>query len=183
MLVSHPPQLAMMRIIARILQAIIAIGCVALIGLRLYDWFWDLPTGTLFWDVPGVVIDPSWFTIKVRLIGLVLDSLSDAISIYGLMRIFLYFQSSITGALFSLKAIQAFRAFAMCILISAILAPFTRAAVIVWMSVNAPEAEGVMSLMFGSNTLWEVFVAGVFFLITHMLVRAQKAQEEVESFL
>lgn len=173
----------MMRTIARILQLLIGVGCVCLIAIRIYDWTLGVPTGILFWGVPGVVIDPSWFTLKVRLIGMALDSLADAISIYGLMRIFFYFQSTITGALFSLKAIQAFRAFAMCTLISAILAPFSETAVIVWMSVSAPEAEGVISLMFGSDTVWEIFVAGVFFLITHMLVRAQKAQEEVESFL
>lgn len=124
-----------------------------------------------------------WATPGVRLGAFFILLLPAAIGMFGLWRLRDFLRGCIRGHPFGRAALEGFRAFAFTRLLTAVLSPFVGAALSAYTTALNPDVQNAVTLSIGSDTLFEIFIALVFFLIAHLLVAAGEMNEEASAFV
>jgi hypothetical protein len=169
------------RILTRFLDGLALVALLLIVPSLIAVWFLpseNVAVSTQTLDIP---LTAEWLGLAERLGGLAITLPPALIVFYGVWRLRRFFRACLQGQPFTAPALAGFRAFALMILLTAILAPFFDAGVEAYLTHLSPEHERRLSFRLSTEIIGAVFTALVFFLVSHLLVVARQMQDEVDA--
>lgn len=170
----------------RFFSLLLARACVALAmlltaGLLLY-WF-SASTMTIAADAQ---VPKEWLSglgVGGRAAGFAISFIPLACLILALMSARRCFHAFAAGNFFGQDAVSGLRKFALGLLASALLQPFSAAALSVLLSSDAPAGQHRLTLGFGSDTMLALLAAGIVAVVAWVLSEASALAEENAQFV
>ena len=170
----------------RFFSLMLARGCLLLAAL--------LTVGLLFyWFSTSAVsiaadaqVPREWLTdldMGRRAAGFAISFVSLGCLILALMSARRCFNAFAFGNFFGLDAVKGLRNFALGLLASALLKPFSAAALSVLLSSDAPAGQHRLTLGFGSDTMLALLAAGIVAVIAWVMAEASALAEENAQFI
>ena len=171
---DHPPLFRLSRVLA-----FLCLLAMLLIPLTLAALWWQLDwliaNAPEFQQLP---IDPTRIGLGVKLLGFGVSMVSSSFILYGLHRLRIVFQLFASGETFSRETASGIRAFALMVVVGAIVRPFATALLTVLLTMGNQPGSRMLSLGFGSGELQAIFVGLVFFAIAHVMAEGQRIADE-----
>jgi hypothetical protein len=170
----------------RFFSLTLARGCILLAALLtvglLFYWF-SASTASIAADAQ---IPQQWLTdldMGRRAVGFAISFVPLACLILALMSARRCFGAFAAGNFFGQDAVKGLRNFALGLLASALLKPFSAAALSVLLSSDAPAGQHRLTLGFGSDTILALLAAGIVAIIAWVLAEASALAEENAQFI
>jgi hypothetical protein len=170
----------------RFFSLTLARGCILLAALLtvglLFYWF-SASTASIAADAQ---IPQQWLTdldMGRRAVGFAISFVPLAYLILALMSARRCFGAFAAGNFFGQDAVKGLRNFALGLLASALLKPFSAAALSVLLSPDAPAGQHRLTLGFGSDTILALLAAGIVAIIAWVLAEASALAEENAQFI
>jgi hypothetical protein len=169
------------RLLARFLDVLALTALAAIPVIAAVIWFL-LPDGAVPFRDIGVELG-SWLGPLERMGGFALLMIPGVLSMYSLWRLHSFFRACLRDRPFSSEALRGFRAFALISLILAFGQPFIGAVLSGYLTALSPDHGAMVMLSFSGENLNAMFIALVFFLISHLMVTARALNEEASAFI
>ncbi|TRO87113.1 hypothetical protein FKB34_15810 [Glycocaulis profundi] len=169
------------RLLARILDVMALAALAAIPVIAAVIWFL-LPDGTVPFREIGIELG-AWLGPLERAGGFAILMIPGLLSMYSLWRLHGFFSACLRDRPFSADALRGFRAFALVSLVLAFGQPFIGAGLSAYLSALSPDHESMVMVGFSSENLNAIFIALVFFLISHLMVTARALNEEASAFI
>ena len=170
----------------RLLSLALARGCILLAALLtaglLFYWF-SASTSSIAADAR---MPAEWLTglgTGRRAAGFAISFVPLACLIVALMSARRCFGAFAAGDFFGRDAVKGLRDFALGLLASALLKPFSAAALSVLLSSDAPAGQHRLTLGFGSDTILALLAAGIIAVIAWVLAEASALADENAQFI
>jgi uncharacterized SAM-binding protein YcdF (DUF218 family) len=170
----------------RFFSLMLARGCLVLVALLaaglLFYWF-STPAASIAADAQ---IPQEWLVdlgVSRRAAGFVISFVPLACLILALISARRCFYAFAGGNFFGQDAVKGLRNFALGLLASALLKPFSAAALSVLLSSDAPAGQHRLTLGFGSDTMLALLAAGIVAVIAWVMAEASALAEENAQFI
>ncbi|KRB26829.1 MULTISPECIES: DUF2975 domain-containing protein [Mesorhizobium] len=182
---SDPNRLARLNRI-RLFSLALARGCILLAALLaaglVFYWFSASPSSI----AADALMPPEWLAglgMGRRAAGFAISFVPLACLIVALMSARRCFGAFAAGNFFGRDAVKGLRDFALGLLASALLKPFSAAALSVLLSSDAPAGQHRLTLGFGSDTILALLAAGIIAVIAWVLAEAAALADENAQFI
>lgn len=170
----------------RFFSLMLARGCLLLAALPsaglLFYWF-STPAASIAADAQ---VPREWLAdlgVGRRAAGFAISFVPLACLILALMSARRCFNAFAVGNFFGQDAVKGLRNFALGLLASALLKPFSAAALSVLLSSDAPAGQHSLTLGFGSDTMLALLAAGIIAVIAWVMAEASTLAEENAQFI
>ncbi len=153
----------------------------AIIGLPVFMAVFWYNFHVFFDDIAqqqGIVIQPDYVGPWNIVLGFVCSMLPMGIVMYGLWRLKALFALYQQAAFFTQANVRHLRAFSLALFANVLISPLAGALVSVVVTMNHPPGERALSISLGSGQLSTAFVAGVFLLVSAIMVEGRKLADD-----
>jgi len=166
---------------------LISLGCIttiavaslaALCMLFNIDWFADLAKSNLDFRMQWPTVQQwQWYSLWA------LTTVYLSIGLIGLYFLHCAFSNIATGELFNLSNSLNIRRFAILLIVQGLAGPLYFSLSSILLSINHPAGEKMLYVAFGSNEIFSLALALIFWVLSDLLVMGSKLQSENQQFV
>jgi hypothetical protein len=175
-----PDLLRRLRLLARVVRALIVVGALALVGVEL--WSWSTPEHALAFLKHTEVAAPS-VSARTQAMGALFSLLPLVVQLVALQRLWGVFGEYAQGRVFSRRALVCLRGFARWLLVDTAAAPVFGAFLSVIATWENGPGHRELNVQFGTDDYTQLLFGLVILAISTVMVEAARVAEDNEGFV